>query len=31
MLVVLCGDSQASSGGHSTSAPRLAEGFNKYG
>ena len=31
MLVVLCGDSQASSGGHSSSAPRLAEGFNKYG
>ena len=31
MLVVLCGDSQASSGGHTTSAPRLAEGFNKYG
>ena len=25
MLVVLCGDSQASSGGHSSSAPRLAE------
>ena len=31
MLVVLCGENQGSSGGHSTSAPRLAEGFNKYG
>ena len=31
MLVVLCGDSQASSGTHTSSAPRLAEGFNKYG
>ena len=31
MLVVLCGENQGSSAGHSTSAPRLAEGFNKYG
>ena len=31
LLVVLCGDNQSSNTTHSGSAPRLLEGFNKYG
>ena len=31
MLVVLCGDNQSSTTTHYGSAPRLLEGFNKYG